>query len=630
MQNMFTMFERIVQVNERKQGIIVDNFAGGGGVSHGIERATGRPVEVAINHDPSALAMHEINHPFTKHYCENVWDVDPVEVANGRVVEVAWFSPDCKHHSKARGGKPREKHIRGLAWVAVRWAATVKPKIIILENVEEFQTWGPLLIDGTPDPKQKGRTFNSFVNALRKQGYVVEYRELRACDYGAPTTRNRFFLIARCDGLPIVWPTPTHGDPNSNEVKSGKLKPWRNASEIIDWTIPCKSIFGRKKPLAVNTIKRITKGIDKFVIKNSNPFILQVNHSGARWDYCNSIEKPLSTITSRNGYSLVTPVLSQLGQTGGGDRLHDIKEPLSTIVSKQEHCLATPLLTPCLAVNTSGHLGGSIKEPIHTITTGGHHALVAPTLIQYHTETSEQPRCQMLDKPVATIDSSPRYALTEAFISKYYGGTYDGAGSDLDEPIHTITSKDHNALATVNLCILRNNMDGKSVDAPISTITTSAGHFAEQVNFLTKYYGKGVGQKIDSPIDTITSKDRFGIISAKIIKVSDSSYFGNWNDIRNMLNTYCNYNLADDEVILLKINNIYYFISDIGFRMLEPRELFNGQGFSSDYIIDFDINGKSYSKKEKVARCGNSVPPQLAEALIRANAPELCLVEQVS
>ena len=259
--------------------IVVDNFAGGGGASTGIKMAIGRDVDIAINHDPAAIAMHRANHPLTEHYCESVWDIDPKTATGGRPVALCWFSPDCKHFSKAKGGKPVNKNIRGLAWVALRWAATVRPRVIMLENVEEFKTWGPLK-NNYPDPEQKGRTFNCFVNALRRHGYKVDWRELRACDYGAPTVRKRFFLVARCDGKPIVWPEPTHGDPASIQVKTGLLKPWRTAAECIDWTLPCPSIFERKKPLAENTMRRIAKGLQKFVIDNPAPFIVQVKHGG--------------------------------------------------------------------------------------------------------------------------------------------------------------------------------------------------------------------------------------------------------------------------------------------------------------------------------------------------------------
>jgi DNA (cytosine-5)-methyltransferase 1 len=309
--------------------IIVDNFAGGGGASTGIELATGRSVDIAINHDPASIAMHTVNHPETEHFCENVWDIDPREVTKGRPVGLCWLSPDCKHFSKAKGGKPVEKKIRGLAWVAVRWAATVKPRVIMLENVEEFKTWGPLTKDGKPDPDKKGHTFNSFKNALKRQGYKVECRELRACDYGAPTIRKRLFLIARCDGKPIVWPKPTHADPQSDKYKTGKLKSWRTAAEIIDWSLECPSIFDRKKPLAENTQRRIARGIFKFVLDNPKPYIVRIGHTGF-----------------------------------GGDRLqYPIDQPLTTITTKAEHLLVTPVL----GVNTTRHPGSSPDEPLRTI-----------------------------------------------------------------------------------------------------------------------------------------------------------------------------------------------------------------------------------------------------------------------
>lgn len=509
--------------------IIVDSFAGGGGVSCGVEKATGKSPDIAINHDIEAIRMHTVNHPETEHYCEDVWQIDPRKATRGRPVALFWLSPDCKHFSKAKGGKPVNKNIRGLAWVAIRWAATVKPRVIIMENVEEIRTWGPLLIDGRPDPKQKGRTFNSFINALKRQGYEVEYRELRACDYETPTIRKRLFLIARCDGLPIVWPKPTHGDPKSPEVKAGLLKPWRTAAEIIDWSLPCPSIFDTKeeikaslgikavRPLADNTMQRIAKGTDKFVINNPQPFIIRVNFSGSNHHYCNSINEPLSTITSKNGWGTVTPFLSQ-----------------------------------------------------------------------YHSYESDGARGQTIDRPILTIDTNPRYALTAAFVSKYYG---TGEGSNLRDPLHTVTTKDRNALIETHLCVLRNHMDCKDLKEPLPTITTSPGHFAEIKTVLTK--------------------------------IATNQDLGHWPEIREMLNKYCDYCIADDEILLLEINGELYFISDIGMRMLGPRELFNAQGFPPDYIIDHDSTGKPLSKSTQVARCGNAVPPPFAEHLVRANLPEL-------
>lgn len=388
------------------------------GASCGIELAVGRSVDIAINHDPAAIAMHKANHPSAKHYCESVWEVDPLEATKGEPVALAWFSPDCKHFSKAKGKKPVDKNVRGLAWVAVKWAKLVKPKVIILENVEEFKTWGPLKGD-YPDPDKKGQTFNLFIKALKKNGYKVDWRELRACDYGAPTIRKRFFLIARCDGKQIRWPEPTHGEPNTLETISGLLKPWRTAGEIIDWSIPCPSIFDRKTPLKEKTLNRIEKGIEKFIINNPNPYII------------------------------------------------DNK---------------------------------------------------APFLIQYHSETSrDHARGQVLDKPLMTLDTSNRYGLVTAF--------------------------------------------------------------------LIKYYGADIGQSLQEPLHTVTTKDRFGLVTIK---------------------------------------GENYKIVDIGMRMLQPRELFSAQGFPQSYIIDRDYKGNAYPKTQQVARCGNSVPPPFAEALVRANLPELC------
>lgn len=520
---------------------------GGGGASTGIELATDRNVDIAINHDPAAIAMHKANHPDTEHYCENVWEVDPVKACKGRPIGLAWFSPDCKHFSKAKGSKPVEKKIRGLAWIVLKWAGKVKPRVIILENVEEFKTWGPVR-KGKPVKSKSGQTFNTWKSQLESLGYKVEHRELKACDYGAPTIRKRFFVIARCDGKPIVWPEATHADPESIEVRYGLKKPWRTAAEIIDWSIPCPSIFERKKPLAENTLRRIARGIQKFVIDNPEPFIVQVNHSGENFRG-QGIDEPLPTVTAKHGYGIVTPVISQIGQTGGGDRLHDIsKEPLSTIVSKAEHMLVTPFLT------------------------------------QYHSY-DDNARGQSLDRPLLTQDTSNRYGLVAAFISKYYAGTYEGAGSDLDEPLHTITSKDHNALVTSHLIQMNHNSIGQPLTEPINTITAGANHFGEVRAFLLKYYGSDIGQTVEDPLHTITAKDRFGLVT---------------------------------------IHGQDYQIVDIGMRMLEPRELFNAQGFPSDYIIDHDADGKAYPKTDQVARCGNAVPPPFAKALVEANLPELC------
>jgi DNA (cytosine-5)-methyltransferase 1 len=542
--------------------LIVDNFAGGGGASTGIELATGYSVDIAINHDPEAIRMHKTNHPNTKHYCEDVWQVDPVKACKGYPVGLAWFSPDCKHFSKAKGGKPKDKFIRGLAWVACRWAGLVRPRVIMLENVEEFKTWGPLNRGKHPIKSKQGKTFEKFVQQLTDLGYEVQFRELVAADYGAPTMRKRFFLIARCDGKPITWPEPTHGPADSERVKNGRLKPYVGAYTQIDFSRPCPSIFDTSeqikekygiravRPLAPKTMARIARGLKKFVLENPEPFIIQCNHGGERKP--GEIREPMPTITGKHGYGVVEPYMVQIGQTGfAADRSKDVREPLTTIVSKNEHCLISPLL------------------------------------IQYHSETvKDEVRGQTIADPVMTVDSSNRYGLVTSFLHKYYDGGYKGAGENIDNPLPTITSWDHNSVVTANLIQMNNHCDGKDIRQPLPTITAGDGHFGEVRAFLTKYYGAGTGQSVKNPLDTITAQDRFGLVV-----------------------------IAGTE----------YQIVDIGLRMLEPSELYGCQGFPDDYIIDHDYTGKKYPRSEQVRRCGNAVCPPIPAALVRSNLPELCV-----
>ena len=433
--------------------LIVDNFAGGGGASTGIELATGYSVDIAINHDPEAIKMHKANHPNTKHYCENVWAVDPVKACDGHPVGLAWFSPDCKHFSKAKGGKPKDKNIRGLAWVALRWAGLVRPRVIMLENVEEFKTWGPLNRRHHPIKSKQGKTFERFVQQIRDLGYEVEFRELIAADYGAPTMRKRFFMVARCDGKPIVWPEPTHAPADSEAVKAGLLKPYVGAYTQIDFTRPCPSIFDTSeeikekygiravRPLAPKTMDRIARGLKKFVLDNPEPFIIQCNHGGER-------------------------------------RPNDIREPMPTITGKHGYGIVEPKLAPYMGTNTTNHPGGNCKDPIHTITTGNQQCLISPTLIQYHSETAPgEVRGQTIKDPIMTVDGSNRYGLVTSFLSKFYKS---GTGQDMRQPLHTIT--------------------------------TSPGHFGEVRAFLIKYYGQGTGQDIKDPLDTVTAQDRFGLV----------------------------------------------------------------------------------------------------------------------
>lgn len=356
--------------------IIVDNFAGGGGASTGIEMATGLSVDIAINHDPAAIAMHKANHPHTEHYCESVWDVDPVKVVRGRKVGLCWLSPDCKHFSKAKGGKPVSKKIRGLAWVAINWAISVRPRVIMLENVEEFKTWGPLKLNNkgewVPDPDKKGMTFKSFIKSFKALGYQVETRELKACDYGAPTTRQRLFMIARCDGKPIKWPVATHGDPSDLNVQIGIKKPYRSASEVIDWSLPVPSIFSRKKPLKPNTLTRIARGLQKFVIDTDQPFIVDnaahfiqhyYTHQGKE-TRASSLSDPLATIPTANRFGLISAFLTKYYGQGIGQ---DIQEPLHTIPTKDRFGLVTAFMLKFYGTN----IGHDLNEPLHTITAGG-------------------------------------------------------------------------------------------------------------------------------------------------------------------------------------------------------------------------------------------------------------------
>lgn len=548
--------------------LIVDNFAGGGGASTGIEMATGYSVDIAINHDPEAIRMHKANHPNTKHYCEDVWQVDPVEACNGHPVGLAWFSPDCKHFSKAKGGKPKDKFIRGLAWVACRWAGLVRPRVIMLENVEEFKTWGPLNRRHHPIKAKQGKTFEKFVQQLTDLGYEVQFKELVAADYGAPTMRKRFFMIARCDGKSIIWPEPTHGPADSEAVKAGLLKPYVGAYTQLDFSLPCPSIFDTSeeikekygiravRPLAPKTMERIARGLKKFVLENPEPFIIQCNHGGERRP--NDIREPMPTITGKHGYGIVEPYMVQIGQTGfTADRSKDIREPLTTIVSKNEHCLIKPTLAPYMGTNTTNHPGGNCKDPIHTITTGNQQCLISPTLIQYHSETAQREvRGQSIKDPIMTVDGSNRYGLITSFLSKFYK---TGIGQDMREPLGTVTAN------------------------------AGGGHFGEVRAFLIKYYGQGTGQDIKEPLDTVTAQDRFGLVT---------------------------------------INGTDYQIVDIGLRMLEPRELYGCQGFPDDYIIDHDYTGKTYPRSEQVRRCGNAVCPPIPAALVKANLPELCVAER--
>lgn len=571
--------------------LIIDNFAGGGGASTGIEMALGRAVNIAINHDGEALAMHHANHPTTQHYREDVFLVHPGFVTRQQPIGLAWFSPDCKHHSKAKGGKPREQKIRGLAWVTLKWAAFQMPRCIALENVEEFQDWGPLDEHGKPIKPEKGRTFRAFVDALSTGldknhpdlqeiydalgadfpierlfaglGYKVEWRTLRACDYGTPTIRKRLFMFARRDGLPIVWPTPTHGDPKSEAVKAGKLQPWRTAAECIDWSIPCPSIFERKRPLKDATLRRIAKGIMRFVVNAAEPFIVSCAHSDE----------------------------SPSGVKRWGQGIRDINQPLQTVLASGN---GAALVVPHMTKFRSASTGSAITEPMHTVTAGGTpnpdhqstgnvHGIVetvlAPILTE-HANASTQ-RNFNTDEPLRTQCAQVKgghFALVSAMLAKHYGGV---TGTTVEVPFGTVTTADHHSVVTSNLIKLRGDNVGQPTDAPLATISAGGLHHAEVRAFLIKYYSEGSQhQDPREPMHTIPCRDRIGLVTIK----------------------------GED-----------YAIVDIGMRMLTPRELARAQGFPDTYILEAEHNGKPLSKSAQVRMIGNSVCPPLAKALVKAN-----------
>lgn len=651
--------------------IIVDNFAGGGGASTGIEMATGRSVDIAINHDQNAVAMHTTNHPDTLHYCESVFDIEPKTATAGRPVGLAWFSPDCRHFSKAKGAKPVEKAIRGLAWIVVRWALSVRPRVMMLENVEEFKTWGPLLAaELRPDPDRSGETFEAFcailsggiamdhpalaeccefldispdsadaarlVNGL---GYNVDYRELRACDYGAPTIRKRFFMVMRCDGQPIAWPEKTHAEPKSPEVISGALAPWRTAAECIDWSLECRSIFDRKKPLAENTLKRIARGIQRFVIDSDTPFIVKCNHTTTKGKYdCfrgQALTDPLQTITKTHGYAIAVPSLTKFRTGATGQELNEpvptitagtstrpggnghalgmvetalvpfhagnggseyqakprsLDKPAHTILKESRACVVAPII----ARQFGASIGHRADEPSATVTAGGggKSQLVAPTLIQvgYGERPGQSPRVPGLDKPLGTVVAGGgKHAVVAANLIKHFGGNYTGAGVALDEPTHTVTTTDHHALVSSHLVKLRGTCrDGQPVDNPMPTVTAGGMHVGE--------------------VETVLAANDYDERRAEQVKAFLNSYGINE---------------------LVTIDGIVYRIVDIGMRMLQPHELYRAQGFPEWYIIDRDYRGVKYAKDKQVARCGNAVPPPFAEALVRANLPEMCIPSEV-
>lgn len=549
--------------------LIIDGFAGGGGASTGIAMALGRSPDIAINHDEVAVAVHTANHPETEHYCQNIWKAVPSEVVKGCKVGLAWFSPDCKHFSKAKGGKPVKKNIRDLAWVVVAWARLPKqqrPSLIIVENVEEFVTWGPLGEDGRPCIKRGGEYFRKWVRELRHLKYKVDWREIVAADFGSPTIRKRLFVIARNDGNPIVWPEYSHGKPDLLPVRAGRRKPWRTAAEIIDWSLPCPSIFDTSeeimakygvraiRPLAENTLARIARGVKRYVLDAAEPFIVPVTHP--RDQRVHSINDPMRTVTGscRGDHALITPFVSY-AQQGGANR--------------------------------------AAVTPLHTITASRKDAncIVAPTLINTRNGEREgqAPRCRDIGEPHPTITAiGSQGAVVAAFLAQH---NTDMVGHDAREPVSTIVGKGcTQAVVSAGLLNLKGSDRRQAApDAPAPTQCAGGWHIAEVRAFLFKYYGTEQDPRLEEPLHTATTKDRFGLVT-------------------------------------VEIGGEQYAIVDIGMRMLTPRELFRAQGFPDDYRIDEGVfaggERRPVSKTHQIRLCGNSVCPQVAAALVAANYSE--------
>lgn len=643
--------------------LVIDNFAGGGGASTGIERAIGRAIDVAINHDPEAVAMHLANHPGTKHYCQSILAVDPLDATGGAPVALVWFSPDCKHHSKAKGGKPREKNIRDLAWVVVHWAERLlkatadgsgAPQVIMLENVEEFRQWGPLDEDGRPIKERQGEEFDLWCRRLKRLGYKLQYRELRACDYGAPTSRKRLYLIARRDGQPIVWPEPTHGKPGSPEVLAGERLPWRTAAECIDWSIPCPSIFSRKRPLKDATLRRIAHGTMRYVVIATKPFIVDTAYTNTRASRIFDPQDPVRTVTTQAQHSVVDAAIVPITHTGDPKRVHDPADPMRTITTANggEFARATVTLAPHVTKFRTGSVGSDASAPMPTVTANGDSArpagatplgIAAATMVQmgYGERTGQQPRALDVKAPLGTIvagggkhgvvvghlekfgqnsrgrpadaplDTVMAGAVT-AFLSHFYSSNTNGGQGNPEEPTKTVTAEgQHHAVVCAHVEQANTGgMLGREASQPLTTITTTGAqqrlvqttmieadalppeHMAGAVKvaaFLIKYYGNEVdGHGLTAPIGTVTTKDRYAVVT-------------------------------------VTIDAITYVVVDIGMRMLTRRELANAQGFPRDYILDpIGPTGKPLSISASIRMIGNSVCPDMAEALVRANRPDLC------
>lgn len=650
--------------------IIVDLFSGGGGASTGIARALGRSPDIAVNHSPEAIALHTANHPTTKHYISNVYEVDPRAAAAGRPVALLWLSPDCTHHSKARGGVPRKQKIRGLAWAAIPWAQHCRPRVIVLENVEEWIGWGPIdSSTGEPIKARKGQTFRAWRRKLERFGYIVEYRILKACDYGAPTSRRRLFLQARCDGMPIVWPAPTHGP-------EGTGRPFRHrtAAECIDWSILCPSVFTRKRKLADKTEARLVRGVGKFVLESACPFLVAVNHGGVgRTDLrVHDADAPMPTITGgcRGGHAIAEPRLTTapfVMSNNTNNVPKGIDEPVPTITTGNRNFLAVPMIVKAKTHGGGGNEPMAADEPLRTVTASprGEFAVAVPYLV--HRSNGERPgqapRIYDIERPLGTVVAQgEKFALSAAFLAKHYGDRPTGGwagGAPLDVPAGTVTAQDHHALTAVHLTKLYGTSTGAEVDGPMPTITGSGQHIgpvsahliryngdqpvAERVadlghplgtqdtsnryglcaSLLVRYNGQSKEQPVTSPLGTLSTRDRYATIQAHIAEWSPAieasahlvyelmvkhGYKGSGLDHINHL-------------VVVILNGDAFVVYDIGMRMLVPRELARATGFNDDYVLDPVVNGKPLTKTAQIRAIGNAVPPDFADAVVSAAFP---------
>ncbi|MDO1582414.1 DNA cytosine methyltransferase [Rhizobium oryzicola] len=686
----------LLQQYGRLPPLIVDSFAGGGGASTGIEMALGRPPDIAINHNPAALALHAANHPQTLHLSENVYHVDPLDYMRGRHIGLMHFSPDCKHFSKAKGGKPVERNIRDLAWIIPGWIERIqrsggKVDVVTMENVEEWKDWGPLVETDKglmPCPARRGQTFKAWCKAIRKLGGKIEWRELRACDYGAPTIRKRLFLVIRFDGQPIEWPEPTHGDPKSEDVLAGRKLPWRTAAEIIDWSLSCPSIFDTSeqimakhglraiRPLADNTMARVARGMKRYVLDAERPFIVNLTHGGPEEDAAqpfhtitganrgekavispsitrfnsgatgSDLREPMSTITA-NSYiqrsggaaplGMIAPEL--MSMKGTSRRIRACDEPHPAILAEGNH---SALIAPVLTYAQQGGNCRTVEEPHHTITASqkDQNAVIIPTLVGCGGRAG-QSRPRGGNEPMATITTKADSCVATAFIaqqnndSRRVGGV--NPGRPADDPLSTVTATGAQQ-APVAAFIARHfgASVGHRADDPSATITAGVNKSALVAPYFQKYFGTGDGAREDAPAHTITVKDRFGHVEAAL----DAPPFtpDQADRAREVADFMRAHGFWDErEFVTLEMSGITFVIVDIGMRMLTPRELYNAQGFPPDYIIDGGWEGEGedrrwleFPKNVQVSCVGNSVSPPPYAAIVAANCPHLVVQREAA